>query len=320
MKLIKFFFLLALGAFIIQPALAANRTINFSGYTWTVKSGHMGPGNNNWDNSEGGVFVDSAGNLHLKVRKINNQWYSSEVYLNQSLGYGTYEFDVAGRVDLLDKNLVVGLFTYADDEHEIDIEFSRWKGDNDPNLHYSVQPYYVTPQLNTKGGYFTLQGDSSLHKIIWLPEKIKFVSQENTTMAGEWEYSGKDNFVPKDERLHINFWMIDNTPPSDSKEKELVIKSFKFTPFKGPGSATSTVAVSKPKNTGNATSTAKIEAKNKAQAAQQALNKEKVRLEKLIVNIKKEIAKIKAETVKKENQLKNLNAQLAKIKLKLKKK
>jgi len=121
MRILKFCFLIALGMFITQPASAAPRAVDFSGYTWTVKSGYGGPGGNNWGNGEESVFVDSAGKLHLKVKNIGGKWYSSEVFLNKSLGYGKYEFVTEGPVDKVDKNLVVGLFVYADDEHEIDI-------------------------------------------------------------------------------------------------------------------------------------------------------------------------------------------------------
>lgn len=91
------------------------RTIFFSGRTWQVKTstpGLVGPGPNYFSNSAKSVWVDASGYLHMKIRKINGVWHSSEVVLSNSLGYGKYILYTASRIDLLDKNLVLGIFTY----------------------------------------------------------------------------------------------------------------------------------------------------------------------------------------------------------------
>ncbi|TWT50322.1 hypothetical protein Pla22_30640 [Rubripirellula amarantea] len=59
------------------------------------------------------VFVDDDVNLHLKItQRDDGRWSASEVSLTQSLGYGTYQWEVASRYDGLPSNVVVGLFTY----------------------------------------------------------------------------------------------------------------------------------------------------------------------------------------------------------------
>ena len=69
------------------------RTVEFSGYTWTVKDVSLGgPGPNRWSDSTESVWIDNDGKLHLKVRQIAGQWYSAEVTMRQSLGHGRYEF------------------------------------------------------------------------------------------------------------------------------------------------------------------------------------------------------------------------------------
>ena len=48
------------------------------------------------------------------------------------LGFGRYQFQVIGRIDQLDPNVVLGLFKYPtpdvgpDGTNEIDIEFAQW--------------------------------------------------------------------------------------------------------------------------------------------------------------------------------------------------
>lgn len=47
------------------------RVINFAGRYWWVKNGtNLGPGPNNFSDSEESVWVDDAGKLHLKIRQI----------------------------------------------------------------------------------------------------------------------------------------------------------------------------------------------------------------------------------------------------------
>jgi len=208
---------------------AANTTIDFSGYTWTVKSGFNGPGPNNWDDSTSSVFLDSANQLHLKVSNIGGQWYSSEVYLPNSLGYGTYEWETPTHVDKIDTNLVLGLFLYQDDTHEIDIEYSQWAVPSEENvLNYTVQPYTTKSNLYTSP--LTLQDGVSTHKIEWTKDYILFSTWQNGKELNAWQYTGANNFVPGGEKVDMNFWMIKGNAPSTGTDQEVVIKSFKFTP------------------------------------------------------------------------------------------
>ncbi|MDD3862099.1 MAG: glycoside hydrolase family 16 protein [Candidatus Gracilibacteria bacterium] len=212
----------------------APRTIDFAGHEWVVKSGYKGPGKNHWNDSKDAVFVDSKGRLHMKITKVGGQFYSSEVHLENSLGYGTYKFEVSGKskVDKLDQNLVLGLFLYQDDEHELDIELSNWQYPNGKNLHYSVQPY-KTPG-NIKSAKIDLDiSKKSTYSIKWLPNYVRFRASQKGMDPFVWKYRGKDNFSPGEEVLAMNFWMIDGMPPSNGKEKEIIIRNFEFTPAEG---------------------------------------------------------------------------------------
>ena len=92
---------------IINPLWA--RTIDFAGYKWTVKNVHGGgPGPNYFSDSVEEVWVDENGYLHMEINYRDGKWYCSEVILDASPGYGTYAFVVDGRVDLLDKNIILG--------------------------------------------------------------------------------------------------------------------------------------------------------------------------------------------------------------------
>jgi hypothetical protein len=202
-------------------------TIQFSSYTWVVKEGKSGPGPNTFLASN--VNVDpTTGALLLRISKdpVTGIWGCSEVFLDHSLGYGTYNFTVTSPVTGFDKSVVLGLFTYENDSREIDIEFSAW-GDQfkGMNADYAVQPATVhrfaqQPSGVTFASYtwgqgfvnFTCHGDSS-----------------NATAANSWSHTGKDVPPPGGERVHLNLWLDHGTPPSQGAL--VAISNFTFTPL-----------------------------------------------------------------------------------------
>ena len=215
--------------------VAPNTTISqitWSGYTWNVRSGVGGPGPNSWNASSSNIWVDGQGNLHLKIIKIGDKWYCSEITLLQSLGYGEYTFEVSTNVENLDKNIVFGLFTYETDSKEIDIEFSRWGNPAKVDGWFTVQPPpYNT--LNQKSFALNLSGDFSTHQFKWNSSEIYFHSYYGhglDNLINQWSYKGVNNPPAGKEKLHLNLWLINGIAPSNLQEAEVVIKSFKFIP------------------------------------------------------------------------------------------
>jgi hypothetical protein len=257
-----------------QYATSAARTIEWSGRTWWVRTSNgnpQGPGPNIFSDSAENVFVDASGNLHLKIRKdANNKWLASEIDLNQSLTYGTYEFEVSSRYDLFAANVVGGLFTYLSPEsvaaqtggsvnnglpdtpHEIDIEFTKAWG--------SGHLYYVThdpeaqpaPSANFRQA---LNGDFTTHRFTWEPGRIIWESYHghyagvanppfpivedrpgaNAGKPARHIYTGP--VVPRDlnEIPIINFWISASNAsvvgPTGGAEQEMIVHSFNFTPL-----------------------------------------------------------------------------------------
>jgi len=206
------------------------RIINFAGMEWVVRSGQGNPANNLWSDSSQSVWVDAQNRLHLKLRKINDKWYSAEVFSLRPTHYGKHRFYVANRVDLLNENIVAGIFIYKDDKHEMDIEFSRWKHKDNLNSQFVVQP--ENPE-NMKRFPLKLSGDYSTHIINWQPDKISFQSYyghyvalpENNFLIDQWQFDKQKLIDDNKYKIHINLWLVDNLPPSDLKEAELIIAS-----------------------------------------------------------------------------------------------
>lgn len=227
------------------------RIINFSGRDWIVKFSVIptGPGLNYFSDNNDSVWVDAQGQLHLKIIKAGDTWYSSEVILKDSLGYGEYVFYIASRADQIDKNAVLGMFTWdtfapSNNYREIDIEISRWGQDANGNSQFVVQPWYRSSNMHRFNADFG--GNYSVQVFNWSAQKVSFKSlrglnassQNSSDLINSWDYTGSDIPPPGGENARINLWLFDpanvlGKPPSDGKEVEVVIREFKFIP---PGS------------------------------------------------------------------------------------
>ena len=219
------------------------RTVNFSGRSWRVKGpGYFGPGPNLFDDSANAASVDSLGRLHLTIHKIGASWYSSEVVLEQPLGYGDYVFTTRGRLDQFDVNTVLGLFLWEygscyntgylwwNPYNEIDIEFSRWGFGVNPPAQYVAQP------ADTPGNivrFSTTFGDTEVtsHAMRWLPQRVEYRSwrggpnaESAANMIAAWTYTGAQIPRPESPRVHLNMWQL----AAPSVKQETVFESFTF--------------------------------------------------------------------------------------------
>jgi hypothetical protein len=216
-------------------AQAEERAIQFADMTWNVREGRGGPGPNRWSASDKSVWTDDRGQLHMKIRQVDGAWHCAEIRTRESFGYGEYTFQLASNADAFDPNVVVGLFTYLDDTHEIDIELSRWRIAGDPAGQYVVQPG-EKPE-NKHRFHLGLRGDYSTHSFNWQPNSVLFQSfhghaegdrtPPKSRLINEWKCTSPDIPRAGREKLHINFWLARGESPTDAKEVELVIKGLK---------------------------------------------------------------------------------------------
>ncbi|MGD9636763.1 MAG: hypothetical protein AB7U97_26000, partial [Pirellulales bacterium] len=157
--------------------------LHFAGKKWLVKESAepAGPGPNRFSADPKDVWVDDAG-LHLTIHQHGKHWYSTEVILDENLGYGTYLFQTSSRQDLLDDNVVFGAFTWDDHgddpripeypNREIDFEDSRWKEAGGPNTQIVVQPVRV-PGNHSKFQLPDLTKEVALTRFFtWSPARV----------------------------------------------------------------------------------------------------------------------------------------------------
>jgi len=237
------------------------KIINWSGYNWKIKSAvasPVGPGNNYF--SDENVRIDDNGFLHLKISKKYGKYFCSEISTEENFGYGTFIFYASGRKDMFDKNVVLGMFTWNNENcvsnanSELDIEVSKWT----ENIETSYIQYVVQPdndglekeRLHRIPLY--IYGDYTMHIIKWHKDSVSFSSYHGHTypppasnLISEWTFdkgnppkskldcSSNPVVIPEpgnNTKININLWLINGMPPSDDIEPEVIINKVEYFP------------------------------------------------------------------------------------------
>ncbi len=251
-------------------APGTTRTLSFAGRTWTVRktANPQAAGSNCYAGDARSAWVDAQGRLHLRIVNRDGYWTCAEIYGEHGYGYGTYIFKVASAAGALDRNVVLGLFTWDNSApalgtiYEIDIEFTTWSLAYGENVHYSVQPV-MGP--DTPNGQYPERTDSvfmggdvtqSTHAFTWMPTRVSFASYQGSgttgPVIGAWQFTNANPgrrvndtdlatpvLIPvatPSTQVRLNLWLNDGDgngfgdAPSDGREVEVVIEDFEFIP------------------------------------------------------------------------------------------
>jgi uncharacterized protein (TIGR03437 family) len=210
-------------------------TISFGGLEWFVKDApvQVSPGPQFFIKDN--VFVDSFGQLHLKLTPCGNTWCASEIYTKQTVGYGTYRFVVNTAAGSIDPNVTLGLFSWdaqaADQNNrEWDIEFGKWGNPNaNTNAQFVVQPYNGPNNIQR---FLLGPFAPSTHTVSWSASQVGFASSHSGGTVSQWTFNGGVIPVPTpgDVHLHINFYLAMGPSPRVNAPQEVVIGGFQYTP------------------------------------------------------------------------------------------
>ncbi|HEV7646175.1 MAG TPA: hypothetical protein VGO50_19735 [Pyrinomonadaceae bacterium] len=215
---------------------------------------------NYWTADPRNVWVDSTGYLHLTIKKSGDRWLCTEIRSQEFFGYGTFEFTVKSRLDLLSAYSVLGLFAYASEklphQPEIDIEVANFPWSDCPEIPGSNQNLYYTLHLATGKEIpvvckkLDLSGkDITRHRFTWYPNKIEFWSFQRTDSGYREILRGvrNQNISQPGMSARLNFWLRgkDTLPEAD---QEVIIQNMTFTPLSGavPGKLTNRAATGDP--------------------------------------------------------------------------
>lgn len=253
-----------------EPSFNAREgdVLTFSGRKWQIKKYEnivWGPGPNYFSNHPNDVFVDDDGYLHLSVTQREGKWRSTEVISMDAFGYGTYVWTIQGDPVNIDRNIVLGLFTWDDNtfkeqaNSEVDIEFSKWGvAEQDTTLQFGVQPinfgpYYPERDYKPKTTPSTWVGVST-HAFTWTDTLITWQSWPGDTYgngapAASWTFDLNNPARIKNEGVNssnpiiipapgnatnarMNLWLV-NGPggPFVPVRHEIIIQKFEFIPL-----------------------------------------------------------------------------------------
>lgn len=221
-------------------------TLQFGGRTWRVKGpGWFGPGNNYFSNLSDRVWVDADGHLHLTVKRYGSTWNCTEVVTADALGYGDYIVTTVGRLDLLDPQVVLGLFLWEygpcwsdgylwwNPYNEVDIEYSRWGNPAQDIGQFVAQPYDYPGNLSRFAATFGV-GEEVSHAMRWTWNKVEYRvwrggpgDEAAGNLVATWTYTGPHVPRPESPRLHLNLWKLAGTPAAN---QEVVVSGFRFYP------------------------------------------------------------------------------------------
>ena len=221
-------------------------TFEWMGYTWAPTNGGMA-GMVKGDPAN--VSIDSNGYLHLRIVNRDGAYTAAEVFTTQTLGFGTYQWQIEGALDKMDKSTVLGLFNYGakagigvDSENEIDIEFSQW---NDTchgcNADFTFYPSTGNKLLGPMEDNFTYNANGSTlttARFTWSSDRIvatimRGLQPIDTTA----DVLQTITFAPPDYTARIpqrplplamNLWCFRATPAAS---QEVIIRNFHFLPL-----------------------------------------------------------------------------------------
>lgn len=214
---------------------AQNKILHFSGYDWHIRSSTSERGGRPNKYSPDNAWVDPQGFLHLRISRQNGQWYSSEVNLNRSFGYGTYSF-VVRNADKLDPAVVLGMFTWDDhrddqQHREMAIELSTWGNPNSRSAQYVIQPYYIPANVYRFDPPHGLQH----YTFRWEPGRVVFSAFAANSVTAKAKPANEHVFVsgipiPGNESVHMNLYVFGRSHIPLKKDVEVIIEKFEYLP------------------------------------------------------------------------------------------
>lgn len=213
-------------------------TITAFGMTWNLKDGiDINPGPNSY-NSTQNVWLDEYGFLHLKITNDGGTWNCAEVTSQDTLSFGTYQWHINTRTDLLDKNVVLsfGGNRGISLQDEIDTQFSKFGSDIGNNALNTVYPNVSGYTKTTHSYPYSLTSAFHTVRYKWISTRTTFLIMNglqvpNSTIGliHQWNYapSMPSRYIPQESMpVVIGLYLFNGVPPSNSEEVEVVVQSF----------------------------------------------------------------------------------------------
>jgi hypothetical protein len=218
------------------PQLAPTGSLKFSGYDWSVRmiDSDKGGMNNLYDAEN--AWTDASGALHMQIKKKSGRWSCAEIFLDRSLGYGTYSVTVHD-TSRLEPAANFSMFTFdewASDEHfrEMDVEVSG-PGDaaNKDSARYVKQPLYVAGNLFA----FAAPSGTLTYVLRWEPGHATFKTFRGSSAGGGAQLVSEHEFTsaippPGKAVIRLIFYAVASEKYPLQKPSEVVVEKFEYLP------------------------------------------------------------------------------------------
>src|SRR3984957_14590263 len=219
------------------PQMAPTGSLKFSGYDWGVRmiANDKGGTNNLFDAEN--AWTDASGALHMQIKKKQTgRWSCAEIFLNRSLGYGTYSVTVRD-ISHLEPAAVFTMYTFEDSSgeqryREMDIEVSRC-GDsaNNNNAQYVVQPFYNPGNLFA----FAAPSGTLTYVLRWESGHATFKTFRGRSADAAAQLVSEHEFtsgipVPGKAKPRLIFYITASDKNPMQKPSEVVVEKFEYLP------------------------------------------------------------------------------------------
>jgi hypothetical protein len=218
------------------PQFAPTGFLKFSGYDWGVRTVASDKGGTNNLYDPDNAWTDASGALHLQIKRKSGRWACTEIFLNRSLGYGTYLVTVRD-TSHFEPAVVFSMFTFEEwageqRYREMDVEVSRWGNKaSKNNTQYVIQPFYIPGNVFA----FAAPSGTLTYSMRWESGRASFKTfRGRSAVAGapvvsEHEFTSG---IPStgEEKLRLIFYVVASDKNPLQKPSEVVIEKFEYLP------------------------------------------------------------------------------------------
>src|ERR1700728_3808184 len=216
---------------------APTGSLKFSGYDWGVRmiASDKGGTDNLYDPQN--AWTDASGALHMQIKKKSGRWSCAEIFLNRSLGYGTYSVTVRD-TSHLEPAAAFSMFTFDDpasEQHfrEMDVEVNgRGNATNKNNERYIIQPFYIPGNLF----FFAAPSGTLTYVLRWEPGHATFKTLRGRSAGGgaqqlvsEHEFTSGIP-LPGKAVARLIFYVVASDKNPMQKPSEVVVEKFEYLP------------------------------------------------------------------------------------------
>jgi hypothetical protein len=218
------------------PQLAATGSLKFSAYDWGVRmtTSDKGGTSNLYDAEN--AWTDASGALHMQIKKKADGWSCAEIFLNRSLGYGTYSVTVRD-TSHLESAAAFSMFTFDESDslhrfREMDVEVhGRGKAANVSDAQYAIQPFYSPGNLFP----FSAPSGTLTHVLHWEPGHATFKTFRGRTSSTGAPLVAEHEFTvaipePGEAKLRLIFFVVASDKNPMQKPSEVVVEKFEYLP------------------------------------------------------------------------------------------